>query len=328
MAEPTTRATFIATCKRRLGHPVVQINVTEEQLDDRVDQALKYYYDYHFNGSELEYYKFEMTANNYADKVYDCTVVAGGTLYANSDNVVFTAGAGNGSGANASITTDANGTITAVTLSANGNGDGYAVAPTVTIASGTGSGASVTCELGGFIPLPENIIGAVRLFPIGDSNNSTNNIFNIRYQIALNDLYTLTSNSIVPYFTAFQHIRLIEEILVGKTPIRYNRHKNRLYVDVDWDIVNVGNILIAECYKIVDPNVYADVWKDHWLLRYCTALIKQQWGINLKKYDGMALPGNQVLNGQQTYIEAINEITKLEDEMINTYSIPSGFFIG
>lgn len=324
MAEPTTRQTFIDTCKRRLGWPVVEINVTEEQLDDRVDQALRYYYDYHFNGAQKVYYKHEITANNKGDVVYDLTVADGGTGYANTDTVVFSGGGG--SNAAATIVTDGSGVIQTATLT--DNGDGYATAPTVSITTGGGSGASITAELGGFVPMPENIIGAVKLFPIGDSNNSTNNIFSIRYQIALNDLYTLTSNSIVPYYSAFQHIGLIEEILVGQIPIRYNRHKNRLYCDMDWNVTTAGEYMIVEAYEVVDPATWTDVWKDHWLLRYGTALFKLQWGNNLKKFQGVMLPGGIQIDGQTIYLEAIEEIRDLEAEMISSYSIPVNDFIG
>jgi hypothetical protein len=327
MAEPTTRAELIGTCKRRLGDPIAKINITEEQADDRVDQALKYYYDYHFNGAEHMYYKHVITANNFADAVYDCTVVAGGTGYANADVVVFTTAGGiGGSGATATIVTDGSGVIQTCTLDTNGSE--YGIAPTVSLTTGGGTGASITCELGGFIPMPENIIGAIKIFPIGDSNNSTNNIFSIKYQIALNDLYTLTSNSIVPYFSAFQHIRLLEEILVGQAPIRYNRHKNRLYVDMDWNSAVTGNFMIVEAYQIVDPETWADVYKDHWLIKYTTALFKLQWGNNMKKFTGTMLPGNVQLNGQTIYDEALMEIAQLEQEMITSYSIPATWFIG
>ena len=150
-----------------------------------------------------------MTANNRPDVVYDCHVRNGGTGYANTDTVVFTADSGSAqtSPAAATITTDANGTIIDCTLT--NNGDGYATAPAVSVTTGGGTGAVIEAELGGFIPIPENIIGVVRLFPFRESNSSTNNIFSIRYQIALNDLYTITANSIVPYFMTFQHLRLI-----------------------------------------------------------------------------------------------------------------------
>jgi hypothetical protein len=175
--------------------------------------------------------------------------------------------------------------------------------------------------------MPENIIGVVNIFNVGASLN-VNNIFNIRYQIALNDLYTLTSVSLVPYFMAMQHIQLIEELLVGKKPIRYNRHRNRLHIDMDWDLVSVGEYIIVEAYEVIDPAVWTDAWADRWLLQYSTALIKRQWGNNLKKYQGMQMPGGITFNGQQIYNEAIEEINQLEKEMISSYSLPVTDMIG
>ena len=157
---------------------------------------------------------------------------------------------------------------------------------------------------------------------------NVSNIFNIRYQIALNDLYTLTNVSLVPYFMAFQHIQLIEEILVGRKPIRYNRHRNQLFIDMDWNIMPVGNYIIVEAYQIVDPDTYTDAWNDRWLLQYATALIKRQWGNNLKKFEGMQMPGGLTFNGQKIYDEAVEEITNLEKEMITSYSLPVSDMIG
>jgi len=327
MALPTSKTEFADYCKRQLGHPIVKINVTDEQVDDRIDQALKYYADYHFNGSDRTFYKHVVSANNFAEKVYDCTVVAGGTGYANTDTVVFTSvGGSSGSNAAATIITDGSGVIQSCTLT--DNGEGYGLAPTVSVTSNTGSGASITCELGGWIPIPENIIGAIRIFPIGFSQSSTQSIFNIRYQIALNDLYNLTSSSVVPYFSAFQHIGLLEELLVGHVPVRYNRHKNRIYPDMDWNITTVGDYIVVEAYEVIDPAVWTDVWKDRWLLDYATALIKLQWGNNMKKFQGTMLPGGVQLNGQQIYDEAAAEIKEMQEEMISKYSLPSTFFIG
>jgi len=245
MAIPTTRTLFAQNCLRRLGAGAKEINVTDEQIDDRIDEALAYYGDYHFDASEKTYYKHQVTDTDKTNR---------------------------------------------------------------------------------YITLPENIMGAVKIFPIGTGTN-TNNLFNIRYQIALNDLYTLTSVSMVPYYMAMQHIRVLEELLVGQQPIRYSRHRNILYVDMDWDKVDTGQFLIVEAYDVIDPTVYADVWKDRWLLQYCTALIKRQWGANLKFYDGMTLPNGITFNGQRTYDEAIEEIRMLEEEMISTYSLPASDFI-
>lgn len=246
MATPTDKATFKEYCLRTLGKPVIEINVDDDQVDDRVDEALKYYWDYHFDGAEKTYLKHQITAQDKTNR---------------------------------------------------------------------------------YITVPENIIGVINLFPIGQALN-TNNLFNIRYQIALNDLYTLTSVSMVPYYMAMTHVQFLEQLLVGQQPIRYNRHINRLYVDMDWNIINEGDFIIAEAYQVVDPDVYADVWKDRWLLRYATCLIKQQWGNNLKKFGGMQMPGGITFNGQAIYDEATTERRELEQEMIQSYSLPVTDMIG
>lgn len=246
MASPTTRSEFKAYCLRKLGAPVIEINVEDDQVEDRIDEALKYYWDYHFDGTERIYYKHQITANNVVDK---------------------------------------------------------------------------------YITLPENVIGAVRIFNIGDPM-VTNNLFDIRYQIALNDLYTLTSVSMIPYYMMFQHIQLLEQLLVGQQPIRYNRHTDKLYVDMDWNKVNVGNYLIVEAYQVLDPDTYTDAWSDRWLSRYATALIKRQWGTNLSKFTGMTLPGGVQFNGDKIYNDAVEEIEKMEREMATSYSLPAFDMIG
>jgi hypothetical protein len=246
MATPTTRSMFKENCLRRLGKPVIEINVDEDQVDDRVDEALRYFWDYHFDGSEKIYYKHAITAQDQSNR---------------------------------------------------------------------------------YITLPENIIGAVSIFPIGNALN-TNNLFNIRYQIALNDLYTLTSVSMVPYYMAMTHIQFLETMLVGQQPLRYNRHVNKLYIDMDWEKLDVGNYLLVEAYEVINPDVYTDVWSDRWLLRYAACLIKQQWGANLSKFSGMKMPGGLTFNGQKIYDDATQERAELEKEMIHSYSLPVTDMIG
>ena len=242
----STREEFKEYCLRKLGKPVIEINVDDDQVEDRIDEALKYYWDYHFDGTEKIFYKHQITEQDITNK---------------------------------------------------------------------------------YITLPDNIIGAVSIFDIGDYI-SVNNIFNIRYQIALNDLYTLTYQSMVPYYMAFQHIQLLEQLLVGKQPIRYNRRTNKLYIDVNWDKIVAGYYLVVEAYQIVDPAEYTDVWNDWWLQRYATQLIKKQWGTNLTKFTGMSLPGGVQFNGEKIYNDAHDDIEKLEAEMINSYSLPVADMIG
>jgi len=246
MAVPTSRSEFTENCLRRLGKPVIEINVDDDQVSDRIDEALRYYWDYHFDGSEKTYYKHIITQQDIDNK---------------------------------------------------------------------------------YITIPENIIGVVNIFDLG-SALGLNNLFNIRYQIALNDLYTLTSVSMVPYYMAMSHIQFLEQMLVGKQPIRYNRHMNRLYIDMSWDQISTDNYLVVEAYQVVDPDTYTNAWADRWLLRYATCLIKQQWGQNMKKFQGMKLPGGLEFNGQKIYDEATQERDVLEKEMIYTYSLPATDMIG
>lgn len=247
MAVPTTRSQFKEYCLRKLGKPVIEINVDDDQVEDRIDESLRFYYDYHFDGTEKIYYKHQVTQQNKEDK---------------------------------------------------------------------------------FFILPENIIGAVRIFPIADPIVGSNDLFNIRYQIALNDLYTLTSVSMVPYYMTMSHLALISEILVGKQPIRYNRHRNQLHVDMDWQKINVGQFFLVEAYEIVDPEVYPDVWADRWLQNYVTAKIKYQWGSNLTKFVGMSLPGGVQFNGERILDDADREIQTLEQKMLTSYSLPVSDMIG
>ena len=247
MAVPNTRALFKAYCLRKLGAPVIEINVDDEQVEDRIDESLRYYWDYHFDGSDKTYYRHQVTEQNKVDK---------------------------------------------------------------------------------YITLPENIIGAVRVFPIADPIVRSDDLFNIRYQIALNDLYTLTSVSMVPYYMTMEHLSLISELLVGQQPIRYARHKNRLYVDMDWGKIKTGEYLLIEAYEVIDPDLYSDVWADRWLQNYTTAKIKYQWGSNLTKFTGMVLPGGVQFNGEKILEDARQDIEKMEQEMITSYSLPVSDLIG
>lgn len=246
MAAISSRDEFKKYCLRKLGAPVIEINIDDDQLEDRVTEAISYYWDYHFDGAEKTYYKAQITSTDIANK---------------------------------------------------------------------------------YITIPDNIIGVVNLFPIGNSLN-VNNLFNIRYQIALNDLYTLTSQSMVPYVMAMQHIQFLEQVLVGQQPLRYNRIIGKCYIDMDWTIVNPGDYLILEAYQVVDPEIFTKGYNERWLQNYATVLIKEQWGGNIKKYDGMTLPGGLKFNGQKIYDEARQERLAMEQEMITGFSMPVYDMIG
>ena len=247
MALPTTRSEFKEYLLRRLGAPVINIEVSDDQVDDRVDESLKYFYDYHFNGSEKTYYKHQLTTEDISNE---------------------------------------------------------------------------------YITLPENIIGAVRIFPVGTFAGTSGNMFSAEYQFALNDLYSYTAVSLVPYFMVRQHLGLIEEMLVGEKPIRYQRHTDRLYIDMNWDKVSEGEYIIVEAYQVIDPDTWADAWADRWLLEYASEKVKQQWGMNTKKFDQVQILGGMTYTGQQIYDEASQRIRELEEDMIRSFSMPPLDLIG
>ena len=246
---------------RNLGKPVVDINVDDEQLEDRIDEAIAYYRDYHFDGTEHVYYRHQVTAED---------------------------------------------------------------------------------QTNGYITVPEVIIGVTGCFTVG-STYSVNNLFNVRYQIHLNDLYNMLQSSIVPYSMAMTHVNMLEEMFVGKQPIRYNRHNDRVYIDTSWsDKVPLDSFLVLDAYQVLDPDISTDMYSDRWLLRYTTQLFKRQWGENLKKFEGqlkeiaknyknfegLQMPGGLTFNGQKIWEESQEAIIKLEDEMISSYSLPVHDMIG
>jgi len=246
MATPSTRTELKKYCLRRLGAPVVEINVDEDQVDDRIDDALEFYRDYHYDGTERTYLKHLVTADDKTNK---------------------------------------------------------------------------------YITVPQDIIGIINIFPIG-TGLQANNLFNLRYQISLNEVHDWAGERIQHYVASMERISLLEEILVGKQPLRFNRHTDKLHIDMDWNRVSVGEYIIVECYQVLDLDENTSVWGDWWLRQYATALIKRQWGENMKKFEGMQLPGGITFNGQTIWSEAQEEILRLEEEVQKKFSMPAMDMIG
>ena len=151
-------------------------------------------------------------------------------------------------------------------------------------------------------------------------------MFDIRYQLRLNDLYDFSSTSILHYQMTMQHLDFLSHILVGEKPLRFNQHQNRLYIDMDWsNDITAGEFLIIECYRKIDPSSYSDIFNDMHLKRYATALIKRQWGANLSKFNGVTMLGGVTMNGETIYSQAQEEIEKLEELISVTNSPPMMF---
>lgn len=320
MALPTSRSEFKQFVLRNLGKTVIQINVSDEQVEDQIDLALQYYADYHFDGTQKHYYKIPITANLHSDAVRSLTISAGGTAYSNSDTITISEPVSGSNVATANLTTYSNGTISSVNLITNGAN--YPSAPTVTINTSTGSGGSITAELGGYVEIPENIIGISRVMPF-HFFSAANDMFSVEYQFALNNLYTIVNTQLVPFYMAKQSLQLFQEVLIGRPSFRFNRHTNKLYIDVLNERLKVGEYLVVETFMVVEPTKYTNVWEDRWLIRYTTQLIKRLWGEHLSKFAGGKMPGGVEFNGQKIYDDAVAEIAKLEDEMLNSWSMPA-----
>ena len=258
MASITNRQEFKDYCLRRLGFPVIDINVDDDQVEDRIDDALQYWQDYHYDGLQKVYYIKKVDQTDVDNRYIDM---------------------------NPTETKDA---------------------------------ANNSLE----------IIGVTRIFPVTDSQASIS-MFDLRYQLRLNELYDFTSASYINYTLTQQHLRSLELMFTGEVPIRYQRHMHKLFIDWAWGASEapVGTTVIAECYATINPDVYNGVWSDRWLKEYATALIKRTWGANLKKFQGVQLLGGVTLNGDTIFDESVKEIEKLEAEMQTEYGAPLEFMM-
>lgn len=247
MSKITTREELKDYCLRRLGSPVIEINVDDDQVEDRIDDAFQFYREYHYDAVEMVYLKHQFTAQDIQNQ---------------------------------------------------------------------------------YIEVSDLVVGVTRILPFTNRSRGMD-IFDIRYQILINDLYSLMSTDLIYYSMVKTQLELINHLLVGQQPIRFNRHMNRLFIDCDWNQDSrEGEFIIVECYRILDPEQYRDVYNDIFLKRYTTALIKRQWAENIKKFSGVQLPGGVTLNGDNLYVEATNEITKIEEEIQSKFELPVDMFIG
>jgi len=265
MAVPNTKATLKEYCLRALGKPVIDINVDDDQVDDRIDEAVQYFCQYHTDGVERMYLKYQVTA---ADVTR--------------------------------MTTDSSESVTS---------------NSVTTAWKQGNN---------FLIVPSTVISVVNVFPLSDRANL--NMFDVRYQMRLNDLYDFSSTSIVHYQMTMQHLDFLDHVLVGEKPMRFNHLSNRLYIDQDWATdITAGEYMNMEVYRRLDPATYTDMYDDIYLKRYTTALIKRQWGQNLSKFNGTAMLGGVTLNGPELFSTAIAEQQRLEEEIRSNYEEPAHF---
>ena len=281
MAQPSTRQELIDYCKRKLGAPVLEINVADEQIEDLVDDAIQFFQERHFDGVYPAFYKYKLTqadidrgrsrGNNTAVGIVTTTATA---------NIV--------------------GTATTFTYEENSN----------------------------YLQMPPNVIGVNKLFLFDGTNTITNNMFSVKYQLFLNDIYYWGTTELLSYAMVKTYLEDLDFLLTTQKQIRFNKRQDRLYLDIDWGSVTVDQYIIIDCYTTLDPNDYPRVWNDSFLKPYLTALIKRQWGQNMMKFTGVKLPGGVELNGRQMYDDAQREIDILMEKMSSTYELPPYDMIG
>jgi hypothetical protein len=253
MASPASRAQLKDYCLRKLGFPVIDLNLDEDQIDDRIDDALQKFREFHYDGTEEIYLAHEVTANNISQ---------------------------------------------------------------------------------GYVDVSDNIIGVTRLMPVGGGSISSSssqgfNIFDINYQIRLNDFYNLLASSYTYFVIARQHLAMLDMIITGEIPFTFSKTTNRINVQMDWSgRLNAGDYIVFQAIRIVDPDTYSKVFNDFWLKNYATALIKRQWGSNLTKYANYTLPGGLTVNGEKIYADAVEEVEKLEAELRDVYEAPPQMIVG
>ena len=271
MSKPSTRQELIDYCLRRLGYPVLEVNVDEDQIEDLIDDALQYFQERHFDGVERMLLKHKITKENRE------TLRTGIT--------------------------------------------------TTTATSTVGITTSTYEEDQNFIQLPDHVIGVERVLKM-DNNTISSGLFNIKYQIFLNDLYYYGALDLMNYAMTKTYLEDLSRIITPDTQLRFNKKRGRLYLDIDFGNLSDDTFIIIDGYRLLDPSDAPAIYNDFWLKRYATAIIKKQWGMNLIKFNGVLLPGGVQLNGRQIYEDAIRELEELENTLKTEYELPPLDFIG
>jgi hypothetical protein len=280
MAQPSTRQELIDYCLRKLGAPVLEINVAEEQIEDLVDDAIQLFNERHFDGVYQTYLKYEITQQD---------IDRGRAKGISGVGVAST-----------SVTTNIVGTATTFNYYENSN----------------------------YLQVPSHVVGVNKVFQFEGSNSIASGMFSIKYQLFLNDIYYWGSTELLTYSMVKTYLEDINFLLTTQKQIRFNKRQDRLYMDIDWSSLTVGQYLVIDCYRMMDPNDYSKVWNDSFIKPYLTALIKKQWGQNLIKFQGVKLPGGIELNGRQLYDDAQREIEVIIEKMSSTYELPPYDMIG
>ena len=290
MAKPATRQQLIDYCFRKLGAPVLEINVDDDQVDDLVDDAIQLYNERHFDGVERMYLKYKITQGD-IDRGLGVEVPGETTV--------------NG--------TTGVGIVTTTSTSTN--------------ISGYGTTSTNWYENSNFLQIPDSVVGVNKIFKF-DTSSISGSMFSIKYQLFLNDLYYFNSVELLQYSMTKTRLEDIDFLLTPEAQIRFNQRQDRLYMDIDWGAQTAGDFLVLDCHRALDPETFNQVYNDYFVKLYLTALIKRQWGQNLIKFRGVKLPGGLELNGREIYDDAERELERIKEKMMLEFEIPPLDFIG
>jgi hypothetical protein len=268
MAKPTSKAELKEYALRRLGKPVLEINVSDDQVDDAIDYTIQKFQQFHYDGAERVYLKHKITQ-------------------ADLDRAAS---------ANDSITTST-------------------------------AGNSTWLESNTYIEIPQHILSIEGIFSFTDKG--TANIFDIRYQMRLNDLYDFTSTQFYHYYMIQQHLGTIDFLLEGIKPTRYIATQDRLYLDMDWGAdVLLDQYFVIKCWRALDPTTWTEIYDNMWVKDYASAKIKKQWGQNMTKFQNVQMPGGVTLNGEMIYNDAVQELKDLDEQLRQEWETPPLDMIG
>ena len=289
MAKPGSRQELIDYCFRKLGAPVLEINVDDDQVDDLLDDTIQYFQERHYDGVEKMYLKYKFTQ-------------------ADIDR-------GRASGTDLFVGGSATGIVRTTGVST--------IAPTQIDETVT----SNFYETSNFISVPDAVVGVNRIFKF-DTSSISGGMFSIKYQLFLNDLYYFNSVNLLQYAMTKRYLEDIDFLLTTDKQIRFNKRQDRLYLDIDWASQEVDTFIVIDCYRALDPDSFTQIYNDPFVKLYLTALMKRQWGQNLIKFQGVKLPGGLELNGRQIYDDAERELEIIRERIAREYEMPPLDFIG
>lgn len=264
MAIPTSKSELKEYCLRRLGKPVLEVNVSDDQIDDAIDYTLEKFQEFHYGGAERVYLKHQFTQAEITAFQSDTTETVGSTDFKTQNN---------------------------------------------------------------YLTLPDHIRSVNGIFSFVDKG--TSNMFDIRYQLRLNDLFDFTSTQFYHYYMIQTHLETINFLLEGAKPTRFVATQGRLYIDFDtMTDIREGEFVVIDCVRALDPVNWTKIYNEMWVKDYATAMIKKQWGQNLTKFQNVQLPGGVTLNGEKIYSDATEELTALDEQLRSTYEFPPLDMIG